>query len=177
MGPDATRVRTPAIQRDCRARPAIPAGLRHGARLVAAFEQHAAGPAAIVVASDHGEGLGDHGELQHGNLVYQSTMHVPLVLAGPGVTADVIAQPVSTRRIFRTVLDWAGLGAEDSLRAGSPAAEVVLGEAMKPFLQYGWQPQTMGVEGSRKAIYAGRLEVYDVAADPREHTTFPPAGA
>ena len=40
--------------------------------------------AAIIVAADHGEGLGDHGELQHGNLLYQSTMHVPLVVVGPG---------------------------------------------------------------------------------------------
>ncbi len=39
---------------------------------------------------------------------------------------------------------------------------------MKPFLAYGWQPQVMAVSGRRKAILAGRLEVYDVAADPAE---------
>ncbi len=50
----------------------------------------------------------------------------------------------------------------------APSAEVVLGEAMKPFLEYGWQPQTMAVEGTRKAILAGTLETYDLAADPRE---------
>ena len=44
-------------------------------------------PLAIIVAGDHGEGLGDHGESQHGNLLYQSTMHVPLVVVGPGVCA------------------------------------------------------------------------------------------
>jgi tetratricopeptide (TPR) repeat protein len=44
----------------------------------------------------------------------------------------------------------------------------VVGEAMKPFLDYGWQPQVMAVDGNRKAILAGRLEVYDVAADPGE---------
>ncbi|HVS33545.1 MAG TPA: sulfatase-like hydrolase/transferase, partial [Thermoanaerobaculia bacterium] len=49
-------------------------------RLVAAFEKSAPGPHAIAVLSDHGEGLGEHGEEQHGNLLYQSTMHVPLVL-------------------------------------------------------------------------------------------------
>ena len=51
-------------------------------RLVQAFESAAPGPVAIVVAADHGEGLGDHGETQHGNLLYQSTMHVPLVMVG-----------------------------------------------------------------------------------------------
>jgi tetratricopeptide (TPR) repeat protein len=135
-------------------------------RLVGAFEQWAGGPAAIVVVSDHGEGLGDHGESQHGNLLYQATMHVPLVLVGPGVDPGTTDAPVSTRRVYHTILDWAGLGAADSLRG--PSQEVVLGEAMKPFLAYGWQPQVMAVEGRRKAILAGRMEVYDVVADPAE---------
>jgi choline-sulfatase len=135
-------------------------------RLVKAFEEKAPGPVAVMVAGDHGEGLGDHGESQHGNLVYQSTMHVPLVLVGPGVTPGVSDTPVSTRRVFHTILDWAGLGSADSLRAAGP--EVVLGEAMKPFLSYGWQPQTMAVEGRHKGILAGRLESYDVVADPGE---------
>jgi tetratricopeptide (TPR) repeat protein len=138
--------------------------------LVAAFDRHAAGshhPAAIIVAADHGEGLGDHGELTHGNLLYQSTMHVPLVIAGPGVEPGVVETPVSTRRIFHTLLDWAGLDANLTLRA-SAGSEVVLGEAMKPYLEYGWQPQIMAVAGRDKAILAGRTDVFDVIADPGE---------
>jgi len=133
-------------------------------RLVRAFEGR--GAAAIIVVADHGEGLGEHGEAQHGNLLYQATMHVPLVLIGPGVTPGTSATPVSTRRVFHTIADWAGLGAEHSLRAAHE--KVLAGEAMKPFLDYGWQPQVMAVEGTRKAIFAGRLEVYDVVADPGE---------
>ena len=138
-------------------------------RLVSAFESAVArvgGLPAIIVASDHGEGLGDHGEIQHGNLLYQPTMHVPLVIVGPGVEPGASPAPVSTRRVYHTVIDWAGLASADSLRRSSE--EVVLGEAMKPFLSYGWQPQIMAVEGSRKAILAGTLETYDLAADPRE---------
>ena len=135
-------------------------------RLVAAFDQHAGRPVAIVVAGDHGEGLGDHGEALHGTLVYQSTMHVPLVVAGPGVDPGVSDSPVSTRRIFHTLLDWAGLDSAHSLR--QPGSEVVVGEAMKPFLEYGWQPQVMAVDGRRKSILAGRVEMYDVVADPAE---------
>ena len=82
-------------------------------RLVRAFEDRCdrGRPAAIVIAGDHGEGLGDHGESQHGHLLYQSTMHVPLVhrRAWRRGRASIDA-PVSTRRIFHTVLDWAGLG-------------------------------------------------------------------
>ncbi len=134
-------------------------------RLVTAFGKRS--PTAVIVVADHGEGLGEHGEQQHGNLLFQSTMHVPLVIAGPGIAAGTSDQPVSTRRVFHTILDWAGIDATNSLR-GSAKEDVVVGEAMKPFLDYGWQPQTMAVEGSRKAIMAGRLEVYDVVADPKE---------
>ena len=74
--------------------------------------QRAGGASAIVIAADHGEGLGDHGELQHGNLLYESTMRVPLAVIGPGVHSATIEVPVSTRRIFHTILDWAGLGCD-----------------------------------------------------------------
>ena len=138
-------------------------------RLVGAFERQAMSESresAILIAADHGEGLGDHGEALHGNLLYQSTMHVPLVIAGPGVASGVSDATVSTRRIYHTILDWAGVDASGSLR--QTVDEVVLGEAMKPFLEYGWQPQVMAIAGRSKAILAGPLEVYDVIADPGE---------
>jgi tetratricopeptide (TPR) repeat protein len=91
---------------------------------------------------------------------------VPLVISGPGVTPGTVDSPVSTRRIFHTVLDWAGIDRALSLRGTEQ--EVVLGEAMKPFLEYGWQPQTMAVAGQFKGIQAGTLETYDLAADPAE---------
>lgn len=135
-------------------------------RLVAAFEARA-GSHAIVVTADHGEGLGEHGEAQHGNLLYQTTMHVPLVVAGPGFEAGRSDEPVSLRSIAHTILDWAGVETASSLR-NAGREPVVMGEAMKPLLDYGWQPQVMAVEGAKKAILAGSLEVYDVLADPRE---------
>ena len=134
-------------------------------RLVAAFER-VKGPRAIVVVADHGEGLGDHGESQHGHLLYQSVMHVPLVIVGPQVSPGISDRPVSTRRIHHTLLDFAGLSTELSLRGNGN--EVVLGEAMVPFLQYGWQPQVMAVDGRHKAILSGGIEAYDVIADPGE---------
>ena len=138
-------------------------------RLVAGFDEAVArtgGNAAVIVAADHGEGLGEHGEKTHGNLLYQTTMHVPLVVAGAGVAAGETEAAVSTRRIFHTILDWAGLGTTDSLR--DDGQEVVLGEAMKPYLNYGWQPQIMAISGRHKAIFAGRTEVYDLVGDPAE---------
>ena len=135
-------------------------------RLVQGLEAALGGPLTIVVVGDHGEGLGEHGESQHGRLLYQATVHVPLLLVGAGVAPGVSDTPVSTRRVFATVLDCAGLGAGDGLQGS--ATEVVLAEAMKPFLQYGWQPQVMALEGGQKTIRAGRLEVYDVVKDAAE---------
>jgi tetratricopeptide (TPR) repeat protein len=68
--------------------------------------------------------------------------------------------------VYHTVLDLAGLGSDGSLRGST--TETVLGEAMKPYLNYGWQPQIMAIQGTQKAIFAGRLETYDLAADPGE---------
>jgi tetratricopeptide (TPR) repeat protein len=77
-------------------------------------------------------------------------------------------EPVSIRRIFHTILDWAGLDASGSLREIGVARDAILGEAMKPYLEYGWQPQIMAVAGRQKAILAGKTEVFDIVDDPRE---------
>ncbi len=135
-------------------------------RLVQAFEKSVKGPTAILVVGDHGEGLGEHGEAQHGDLLYQATMHVPLLVIGPGVARGTTDAPVSTRRVFQTILDFAGIDSTNSLRRSDQ--EIVAAEAMKPFLDYGWQPQVMAIDGRQKAIFAGKLEVYDVVADPGE---------
>lgn len=145
--------------------------------LIDAFRRSAAGPVAVVVAGDHGEGLGEHGESQHGNLLYQSTMHVPLVVLGPGVRRGTTDVPVSTRRIFDTILAFAGVTAGgESLVAARE--EPVLGEALKPFFDYGWQPQVMAVAGRYKTILSGgKTEVYDVIVDPAEKNDLSATGA
>ncbi|MDX1583639.1 MAG: sulfatase-like hydrolase/transferase, partial [Thermoanaerobaculia bacterium] len=135
-------------------------------RLVSAFESQTEGRAAILVAGDHGESLGEHGEEQHGHLLYQGTMHVPLVVVGPDVSPLATDRPVSIRRVFHTILDLAGIGSDQSLLSNEE--EIVLGEAMKPYLNYGWQPQVMAIEGSTKVIHDGKVLVFDVIEDPEE---------
>ncbi len=120
----------------------------------------------ILVAGDHGEGRGDHGEALHGNLLYQGVMRVPLLVSGTGIDPGEVAEPVSVRRAFDTILHWAGAERPRHLLSGS--SEIVLAEAMKPFLQYGWQPQVMAVRGRTKVLRSGATEVYDVVADPAE---------
>ncbi|QQR72970.1 MAG: sulfatase-like hydrolase/transferase [Holophagales bacterium] len=136
-------------------------------RLLAAFEAKVGqGPWRELVLADHGEGRGDHGESLHGNLLYQGVMRVPLFVAGSGIAAGERRDPVSIRQVRPTLLSWAGEATAGDLLA--PATEPALGEAMQPFLNYRWQPQTMAVFGRHKLIRSGRLELYDVVADPRE---------
>ena len=136
-------------------------------RLVTEFEQHNQGrPFKIIVVGDHGEGLGDHGETLHGNLLYQGTMRVPLIVAGAEIAAGTSQRAVSVRQVFDTVLDWSG-----ESRAGGllgEESEPVLAEALKPYMQYGWQPQFMAVLDGIKVISSGDTEIYDVRIDPGE---------
>ncbi|MBW3563728.1 MAG: sulfatase-like hydrolase/transferase [Acidobacteria bacterium] len=121
---------------------------------------------AIIVAGDHGEGLGEHGEAQHGMLAYRSTMQVPLVIRVEGESPRAVETPVSIRRIFHTVRAIAG--EEDELSLLGNAGEIVVGEAMQPYLAYGWQPQVMATWDDHQAIFAGVLEAYDLQADPAQ---------
>jgi arylsulfatase A-like enzyme/tetratricopeptide (TPR) repeat protein len=133
-------------------------------RLVAAFERVAAMRGGrILIVGDHGEGRGDHGEMLHGNLLYQGVMRVPLVLVGPGIEAGVRSDPVSVRQIHATLLGWAGDQADGGLLEA--VSGPVLAEAMQPSLNYRWQPQVMAVAGRYKLIRSGRLELYDVVDD------------
>src|SRR5262249_38106865 len=60
----------------------------------------------IVLVADHGEGLTEHRERWHGYMVYNSTMQVPLIIAGPKIYSDQrVADPVSLIDIAPTILD------------------------------------------------------------------------
>jgi len=151
-------------------------------RLLAAFEERSRSTApgggesdhGVIVVGDHGESRGEHGERFHGNLLYQGAMRVPLILAGrvggEEIPTGEIDRPVSTRRVFDTLLGWARGEMRTGLlgEAGEASGDVVLAEAMAPYLQYGWQPQVMAVAGRLKILRSGATEVYDVVADPLE---------
>ena len=137
-------------------------------RLVEAFERGSnKGGVRLLIVADHGEGRGDHGEMLHGNLLYQGVMNVPLILAGDGIEPAARHDAVSIRQVRATLLEWAG-GPPASGGLSRPIAEPALGEAMQPFLNYRWQPQTMATDGKYKLIRSGRLEIYDLESDPEE---------
>lgn len=136
----------------------------------------------VIVVGDHGEGLGEHGEETHGFFVYESSMHVPLIVRAPidGMAGRRVKQPVRTVDIMPTVLDLVGIPAPDALAGVSLApllagegGEIPLdgyGEAMYPLHHYGWSELTAMRSDRYKLIDAPRPELYDLERDPGELT-------
>lgn len=137
----------------------------------------------IVVVADHGEGLGDHGEETHGALIYDSTMHVPLILAGPGVPAGVRdPRIVRVIDILPTVTELLGLDAPPDVQGRSlthawrgrdEGPRTAYLETQWPRLQHGWSDLRGIVDGGWKLIEAPGArdhepEVFDIATDPGE---------
>ncbi len=78
-----------------------------------------------VIVADHGDGLGDHGFIGHAFVAYQELVHVPLILHWPGqIPAGArIDTPVSTRRVFHTILE----AASQTIEQPAPVEEDALG--------------------------------------------------
>jgi arylsulfatase A-like enzyme len=143
----------------------------------------------VCVTADHGEGLGEHGEDTHALLLYDTTVRVPLVIAGPDLAASVVATPVSLADVAATLADLAGIERDGELSgpgtrslaahlAGGPApAGPLYLETLFPRLHFGWS-ELYGLEqGAHKYVEApgapagaerGRAELYRLEVDPGE---------
>jgi arylsulfatase A-like enzyme/Tfp pilus assembly protein PilF len=135
----------------------------------------------LVVTADHGEGLGDHAESVHGFFVYQSTLHVPLLVRGPGIVAGGrLGVTARTVDIAPTVLDlmsvarppdarFSGRSLAQALRGKESLPEVATyAESLLPLLHFGWSDLRAIREGRWKYIQAPRPELYDLSEDPGE---------
>jgi choline-sulfatase len=147
------------------------------ARLLRKVEEKSGGDALVLVTADHGESLGEHGEDTHGIFVYDSTIRVPFLLAGPGVPAGRVSETMARGiDVAPTLLDYAGLadaGMEGrSLRRAASGErlpdEPAYSESLHPQLQYGWAPLHAWRTTRFKFIEAPRSELYDLRADPGE---------
>jgi Tfp pilus assembly protein PilF len=148
-------------------------------RLRAALETRAVlENAIVVVTSDHGEGRGEHGEETHGAFLYQSTLHVPLLVWAPGrwPSGHRVSTTVSLADVAPTLLDLAGLpppGGVDGrsldtvLKGDVPASWLPL-ETEFGWNSYGWAPLVGLTDGRLKWVGAPRPELYDLTEDPTE---------
>jgi arylsulfatase A-like enzyme/tetratricopeptide (TPR) repeat protein len=147
-------------------------------RVVDWIEAHRRGDGPlIVIAGDHGEGLGEHGERTHGMLLYDSTLRVPLVVVQPGGAKGGARrdEPVSLVDIAPTILQAASVASatemsgHDLLSANRTGANRdVYAETEYP-RSAGWSPLQALTDGRWKTIRGGSTsEVYDLAHDPAE---------
>jgi len=131
--------------------------------------------AAIVFLSDHGEGLWQHGEDQHGILLYREALQVPLLVKLPGGEkhGTSVSRPVSLTSVYPTVLALVGveLPAEQASRSllheGAPA-DAIYSETLYPRIHLGWS-DLRSLTGERFHYIDGpRPELYDLPADAAE---------
>jgi arylsulfatase A-like enzyme/Flp pilus assembly protein TadD len=138
----------------------------------------AAAPAtAVVFASDHGEGLGEHGEPTHSLFVYDTTLRVPLVMAGPAIPRGiVVSDRVGLVDVMATAMKMLGLAAVDTDGtdltpafggARLPSRELYA-ESFAPLFDFGWSPLRSVRSAQWKVIAAPKPELYDVDRDPVE---------
>jgi arylsulfatase A-like enzyme len=132
----------------------------------------------VVVVGDHGESLGDHGEWTHGLFVYESVLHVPLMIRAPsswlrgrrvsGVTRSVDVMP--------TVLELLGIPHDNRidgasllpLVAGARRDRHAYAENLYPQSQFGWSAVRALRAERFKVIDTTRPELYDLQQDPEE---------
>ncbi len=132
----------------------------------------------VLVTADHGESLGEHGEETHGVFVYEATLRVPLIVAGPGVPRGRVSSTVGRGvDVAPTLLDLAGApplaGAEGrSLRPALSGREMADApayvESLFAALNLGWAPLHGWRTARRKLIDAPRPELYALDQDPGE---------
>ncbi len=160
-------------------------------RIVAALDDRGLAKRTVVaVAADHGEGLGEHGELTHGLLLYEPTLRVPLLVRAPGRLAPrVVETPVSLVDVAPTLAGLLGQalpapakGSLDGrdlaaalLKGGEPAPADLYAETRYPAI-FGWSPLAALRRRDLKYISAPQPELYDLRRDPKEAANLAAAG-
>lgn len=128
----------------------------------------------VILTGDHGESLGEHGEMTHGYFAYNSTLWVPLIMAGPGVNAIRIGEYVSHIDIFPTVCDFLGMekppflqgvSLVPLLRGKKIKKRAIYFESLEPYYNRGWAPLRGFVEERKKFIDSPLPEFYDLEKD------------
>ncbi len=133
----------------------------------------------VVAVGDHGEGLDEHGELDHGYMLYGTTLHVPLMFSLPGTIQGGrrVGAVVSLVDLYATILDLLDVG-EVGERSGRSIAAALFGheigslpsygETDLPFTTFNWSPLQSLTTAKWKYIRSARPHLYDRLTDPEE---------
>ena len=135
--------------------------------------------ALIILLSDHGEGLGEHGEEEHAIFVYREALQVPLIMKLPKQrkAGATVTTPVQLVDVFPTILEQTATPAPaggrrvgQSLLAflnGGPQRQIY-SESYYARFHFGWSDLHSLIEGDSHYIRAPQPELYDLASDPHE---------
>lgn len=131
--------------------------------------------AVIILVSDHGEGLGDHGEEQHSILLHREAIQVPLMIKLPrseraGTTIDAPAQLVDVAPTIRALVGgkWEASYAGRPLFDAGASGRKIYSETIYPRVHFGWSDLGSLIDGRYHYIAGPRPELYDMVADPDE---------
>lgn len=132
--------------------------------------------ALIILTADHGEGLGDHIELEHGMFLYREALQVPLMIKLPGQerSGTVIESPVGLYDLAPTIAGLMGFEAWDvdgiSIldRNAIPEKRPILSETLFAELHYGWYRQTSAIQGRLHYLEGFEPQLFDMEIDPFE---------
>ncbi|UCE43080.1 MAG: sulfatase-like hydrolase/transferase [Candidatus Aminicenantes bacterium] len=128
----------------------------------------------IVFTGDHGESLGQHGEVTHGYLAYNTTMWIPLIIAAPDFNPRQVDQLVCHVDIFPTICDICGLKKPSFLQGISllPGMKgkrlpkrTIYFESLYPYYSRGWAPINGFINGKEKYIQSPIPELFDLEED------------
>jgi len=135
------------------------------------------GSTAVVITSDHGEGLGEHGEATHGHFVYDSTVRVPAIVVAPGAPrGQRFDTPVRTIDLLPTLLTALGKPLPEDIDGRPLQALWQQGERRRtaytesylPYYEFGWAYLRSLVMDDWKFVQAPRPELYNLTTDPGE---------
>jgi len=136
--------------------------------------------ALVIVLSDHGEGLGEHGEDEHGIFLYRFALQVPLLVKLPKGESggQSVPTPVQLSDLFTTIVRAAGIpdvpappGTVSVLdvAAGEKPVRTIYAETLYPRIHFGWSDLASLLDHPWQYIEAPKPELYDVARDPAEN--------
>ncbi len=128
----------------------------------------------IVFTGDHGESLGEHGEMTHGYLANNTTIWIPLIISYPGLKPGRVNQYASHIDIFPTVCDilqvekpdiLQGISLFPAFNGGSLPQRIIYFESLYPYYSRGWAPITGFIHSGEKYIQSPIPELYDLEKD------------
>lgn len=128
----------------------------------------------VIFTGDHGESLGQHGEVTHGFFAYNTGIWIPLIITGPGIKPRRVEHPVSHLDIFPTVCDVLKLKPPETLQGQSlmPALKgrrfpkrTLYFESLAPYYSMGWAPIQGVIRDNFKFIESPIPELYDLEND------------